>query len=192
MNFKDEFMETMIVFFDIIVLNLFFYLITLTSFSLFLIPTLFIFANLLYRFYRKNTKSILADLKDILKRDFYLILKHNTIQWLIIVFVVLFINNITNTIIFITLIMPYLIIFWYLFINRTLGFFEYYKVSFVIILGYPLLYLLMLLAILITSYVVFFMNGFFLIVFLPIGLIFILLFLVDKKVLELEKKNEKS
>ncbi len=191
-NLKDEFYETMEIFFDIVVLNIFFYVITFTSFSLLLLPTLFIFANSIYRYHRKKARSIFMDIKDVVKRDFYLILKHNAIQWVLFVLVVLIINNITVTVVFTAVTFPILLTFWYLFINRTLGFFEYYKVTFQILLGHPLLYLLLLVSSIIASYVIFFLNGFYLIVFAPMGLVYLQLFAVDKIVLKLEGKNAKS
>lgn len=191
-SLKDEFIETMMIFFDIVVLNQIFYLITFTSFGFLLIPSLFIFVNVVYRNIRKNTSSIINDLKNILTRDFYSILKHNAIQWISFVIVMLVSNNITITFIFLILILPYLTVFWFLLINRKLKFFEYYMVSLRILFGYPLLYLFMLLAIIITTYVIFFLNGFFLIVFAPIGFFFLLLFPIDKIILKLEGKNENN
>ncbi len=191
-NLKDEFIETMEIFFDVVALNVLFYLITLTSFSLLLLPTLFIFANGVFRFHKKSSRSLLGDLKEITKRDFYAILKHDAIQWFTFVCVVLFSRSITVTLVFTAVIFPFLITFWYLLINRNLGFFEYYKVTLLVLLSRPLLYFFIVLTSILTTYVVYFMNGFFLIVFLPVGLVYLQLFAVDKVVMKLGVQNANS
>ncbi len=189
MNLKDEFMETLTIFFDMIVLNVFFYVITVTSFSFLLIPTLFIFSNMLYRNVRKNTKSLFYDLRTIVKRDFFEIIKHNIIQWGICIAILLATMSVPTTTLFCIIFFPYAVVFWYMFINRDLTFLQYYTVTLKIICCYPLTFLLLLILELLLLYFMFFMNGLFLIILAPVGFVFLLLFIVDRKVLKLEARN---
>lgn len=191
-NLKTEIMETLAIFFDVVILNVVFWIVTIASFGFLAISTGFVFAHVIFSCQQKNGVGIIAELKKIFKRDSYYILCNNCIQYLF--FVTLCFIAIKLPVfrllsfVILVLAIPILFNFWYLFLNRKLNFWEYYVSAIQLTLGNLLLSVLIIFSVLLITFIIVYGGQIYLLLFVPIGVIFLFNYLIDKKVSNLEEK----